>query len=121
MGKFRYTSMQQPKERPYKVHPIWRGIGCLMIILIPLMSYAGAVMLFDANTRNGWVPVPAIQYIPDQYAVLAWQLGLTLVLSILGFVLYFIVYSFLYRFVGPSRYGPLDSPPIRPRRKSRRG
>jgi membrane protein YdbS with pleckstrin-like domain len=121
MSKYRYTSQQSVKERPYKVHPIWRGIGCVMMILIPLMSYAGAVMLYDANLRNRWVyPIPAIKFIPSNSANLAWELGLTLILSILGFVLLFVLYSFVYRFVGPSKYGPLDSPPARPRRKPRR-
>ena len=31
---------RQEKPRPWRVHPIWRGIGCVMIILIPIMSYA---------------------------------------------------------------------------------
>ena len=30
---------QQEKPRPWRVHPIWRGIGCVMIVLIPIMSY----------------------------------------------------------------------------------
>jgi hypothetical protein len=34
------TVKQQRKPRPWRVHPIWRGIGCVMIILIPIMSYA---------------------------------------------------------------------------------
>ena len=31
---------RQEKPRPWRVHPIWRGIGCVMIVLIPIISYA---------------------------------------------------------------------------------
>ena len=121
MGKYRFASEQQVKERPYKVHPIWRGIGCVLMILIPLMSFAGASMLYDANLENRWFyPIPPIKYVPNNSVDLVWTLGLTLIISILGFVLFFVIYSFIYRFAGPSKYGPLDAPPVRPRRKSRR-
>ena len=121
MGKYRYTSERSVKERPYKVHPIWRGIGCVLMVLIPLMSYAGAVMLYDANLQNRWFyPIPPIKYVPNNSVDLVWELGLTLIISILGFVLFFVIYSFVYRFAGPSKYSPLDAPPVRRRRKQSR-
>ena len=33
------------ESRPWSVHPIWRGIGCLWLVLLPVMSYAGAYLL----------------------------------------------------------------------------
>jgi hypothetical protein len=38
---------QQEKPRPWRVHPIWRGIGCVMLVLLPIVAYAGSDMLVD--------------------------------------------------------------------------
>ncbi|MBU1661742.1 MAG: hypothetical protein KKD28_09745 [Chloroflexi bacterium] len=119
MAKF--TQYQQPrKERPWKIHPVWRGIGCLMLILIPLMSYAGASLLMEANMINHWVPVPREFRGPAQYPYLFARLGVTLLISVLGFVVLIILYSLVYRFAGVSRYGPQDAPPSRKSSKRRR-
>lgn len=38
---------------PWRVHPIWRGIGFLLLILIPIISYGLAELLLDWFTlRN---------------------------------------------------------------------
>ena len=41
------TIRQQKKPRPWRVHPIWRGIGCVMFILLPILAYAGSSVLVD--------------------------------------------------------------------------
>jgi hypothetical protein len=41
-----------------RIHPIWRGIGFLMIILIPIMGYATATMVMDENHKQNWFPIP---------------------------------------------------------------
>ena len=118
MGKFtKYSTAVQPKERPWKIHPVWQGIGCLMMILIPVISYAGAVLLVDANIKNGWVAIPREFIGPQGNPLLYTQLGIAVLLSLFGFMLFVIVYSLLYRAVGPPVRGPMDAPPIRRRRR----
>lgn len=127
MGKYdKFSSQSRMQERPWEVHPIWRGIGCLMMVLIPLMSYAGAVLLIRLNRENGWIPVPrelaqtvtlpVIGAVPSLYALLI----VMSLLMIVGFGVLTILYSMLYNVVGPPRYGPLDSPPIRRKPRPRR-
>lgn len=41
----RYTSHVKREERPWRIHPIWRGIGCLWLILLPVMSYAASWLI----------------------------------------------------------------------------
>ena len=48
----KYNPRANMPSRPYRVHPIWRGIGCFMMVLIPVMSYAGAVLLVEENGRS---------------------------------------------------------------------
>jgi hypothetical protein len=130
MGKYASYQIKRP-ERPWKIHPVWRGIGCAMSILVPILSYAGAVLVVRANFQNRWLAVPAeiagwinfapvYQYVPVLRSFLL-SLGriyyLDIILAVLfimvAFGLLTVVYSMLYRITGVPRYGPTDSPPIR--------
>lgn len=114
MGKFtKYSTVVQPKIRPWKIHPIWQGIGCLMVVLIPVVSYAGAVLLVNANNVNNWVTIPKDFIGPQGNPLLYTQIGVTVLFSLFGFAFIVILYSLLYRFIAPPQRGPLDSPPIR--------
>ena len=115
MGKYaKYESVRREKK-PQGPHPLWRGIGCLMMVLIPVMSYAGASLLVDANLRHHWLPLPRALYGPAVKPLLYAELAVGAILSMLGFVLLVVFYSFLNSILGPPRYGPMDAPP--PRRK----
>ena len=38
MGKYQQSSNLMPsKPKPTQVHPIWRGIGCILFLISPLM------------------------------------------------------------------------------------
>lgn len=121
-----YLARPEMKPRPWKVHPIWRGIGCLMLIIIPVLSYAGAVLLVQENFTRHWVPLPPelaatitlpfLGSIPNLFA----RLLVTLVLIFVGFAGMSAVYAIIYSIAGPPRLGPLDAPPDhRPFKRSR--
>lgn len=128
----------QKKEfvRPYKIHPIWRGIGFLMMVLVPIMSGAAAVLMKDLGFQLGWgflyelrgtLRLPEILYtlpiirnaalwvssIADFRAVL-----LFFVLSLIVFSgMMSLLYAMIYRLVGPPQYTPLDAPPAKVKAK----
>jgi hypothetical protein len=91
------------------------------MILIPLMSYAGAVLLVDANRQNGWVlvpremartvSVPLVGAVPYLYA----HILVAILLALVGFAALTVIYALVYRAVGPGTLGPLDAPPERRR------
>lgn len=120
MSKYdKFNQGSRMQERPWKIHPIWRGIGCLMMLLIPIMSYAGAVVLVQANLEQGWLPMPrellqtvAIPFVGDVEQFFAVVI-VTVLLMIIGFGAVTILYSLIYSAVGPPRLGPLDAPPVR--------
>jgi hypothetical protein len=119
MGKYQPYRLPQRKSTSGSVHPIWRGIGCFMMILIPIMSYAAAEILVEQNNSTRWVAVPVelartvtvpvLGDLPHFYATLA----VTILLMVLGFGALTVVFAVFWRAVGPSRYGPLDARPIR--------
>lgn len=123
MGRYSYIRQVDPKKRPWKVHPIWRGIGCILLIIGPFMALAAAHVLVDLNIEQGWVPIPFDFWeplvIPDVYTIDHFYADLLVggIFLFLGFAFVMIVYSIIYSVMGPSKYGPMDSPPIR--KKSR--
>jgi hypothetical protein len=123
------TVKKRQIPRPEGPHPIWRGIGCFMNLIIPVISYAAAYMLIDTAVTKHW-PVPYqllgyptipgflynitalfplwdfIHNLNNLYAILAATILFVIILeAIMG-----VVYAFIYRANVP-RYNPLDAPP----------
>ena len=123
MSKYdKFQVQRSMRDRPYEIHPIWRGIGCLLIIISPFIAYSLAHVLVNLNLDAGWfvipgdlaqtirIPVPGLNIaIPYLYA----KLMLAGVFLVMGAGLLMIIYAFIYQLVGPSRFGPLDAKPVR--------
>ncbi len=138
MTKYSKYEFHQIEKKPWTVHPIWRGIGCILIVLIPVLSYLGATYVVRENFKMQWFSVPVelsrhldLSFIWRFLPFLRTSLGgledlynldilLTLAFLIVGFGLLSVVYSMMYSAVGPSRYGPTDAPPVKrsPKRKA---
>jgi|SaaInl7_200m_RNA_FD_contig_51_1441843_length_1922_multi_6_in_0_out_0_3 hypothetical protein len=126
MGRYdRYTS-RDPLESDKGLHPIWRGIGCVMLVLLPVMGYAASSLLLAANQKNAWIRVPPeaaktivvpfVGAIPFLFA----KLAVTLLVLVLGYGVLIVFYSAFYRAVGPPKYGPTDAPPPKRTKKKKR-
>lgn len=110
MSKYsNYWEEKKPRKQK-EPHPIWRGIGFLMLIIVPFMSWAAATLLLDENSKQHWVYFERSMIAPGPYPLLYIQIFLTIILSIFVFALIYFVYFTIYRFTGPSRYGPMDVP-----------
>lgn len=129
MGHYDRYAKRPARDHPYEIHPIWRGIGCLLIIIIPIVAYAGAYVLVALNLQNAWFNMPRdlakTEYLPVINIPVEHLYGNLLVgavLTILGFGLLMIFYAIISNLMGPPRYGPTDAPPIRrhPNKRKRR-
>lgn len=136
----RYTSYQREKPKPKRneVHPVMRGIGCILLVLVPIIAYGTAAYVVDYGVRKGW-PIPlawlGVIDIPPLLLKLAglsvvWNylqaqnnltanLVFALVITIVIFGILSIIYGFTYKLFGPPEYGPTDMPPIRGRKVKR--
>jgi hypothetical protein len=103
-----------------------------MLVVVPAISIALSVVVLQVIQANKW-PFPyqllgyprfpdflystkglsqlfgAIDNIQNLYAYIAISL---IIMVIMGGVLSF-AYALIYRFVGPSKYGPTDAPPVK--------
>lgn len=128
-----FSSQQYRREqaqRPWKVNPVWRGIGCIMFLLIPIMSWVGSTMFLQSNkkiilpwelstviaipythvTEIDKLIVPINQYFASIHLVFG-QLFFTIIITFIGYGVLAFIYSLLYKIAGPPRYGPFDVPP----------
>jgi hypothetical protein len=121
MGKYQQSNHMMPsKPKPTQVHPIWRGIGCILILISPLIAYAAATLIVQWNIDNGWYPLPAELLTPFNFEPLNItqdhffaNLLVAGLLLLLGFAMVMVVYSIMYAIFGPRRYSPIDAPPVR--------
>jgi hypothetical protein len=117
-------------ERRWKVNPVWRGIGCVLLLLIPIMSWYGTTIFLQSNKKIvlPWelttvVSIPythvteidkviaSINRYFDATGFVFGQLFFTIILSFIGFGVLAFIYALLYKIAGPPRYGPFDVPP----------
>src|SRR4030065_1447811 len=54
MTKYNSLARQKPIKKVERPNPIWRGMGCLIIIIVPLISFAAAKVLIDYGIQQGW-------------------------------------------------------------------
>jgi hypothetical protein len=137
MGKYSSSARRPPTPKSQGPHDIWRGIGCLMMLIIPVISMAAGYATVNLAIVNRW-PIPyqllGAPRLPDFFyksGGLLMVFGpLTRIQNLYSYIvtgiLYIIliggvisvVYAVIYRMVGPSRYGPTDAPP--PKIKTKR-
>ena len=142
MGRYSGTSSQRESSisKPKQLHEIWRGIGCLMIFVIPAISIAGGIQTVNLALDNKWKIPPELRGFPVLPDIVYKSTGLmtifvpltkvnNLYAYIVASIIYIMVissvisliYAIVYRMANPSRYGPLDAPPqkVRVKKKSR--
>jgi hypothetical protein len=135
MGFSTLQYRKDQKQRRWKINPVWRGIGCFLILLIPIMAWFAASILvqsdfqlinsaqLDKPVRIKYVHVVEIDKVISEINkfsaannLVSGQFFYTVILMVLGFGLFSVIYGIMYKIVGPPRYGPFDVPPQSMRR-----
>jgi hypothetical protein len=119
MAKYR-SYEKSPPSRSKEPHPVWRGIGCLIMLIVPALSLGlSGIQLPDGLLGRPVMPdllfkVPGlvgilywIQSLDNLYAILVGTFTITVLLA--GLIA--LIYAFTYRIVGPPRYSGIDAPP----------
>ena len=129
MGKYKKYERVSTR-RLGQMHPIWRGIGCILIILVPLWSCALATILVPVIGASGRLPYQLFTHVHFPDWVFRWsplkEVGgflsridnfwalLLLFLLIMPLLtgLFTVLYVFVYQRLVP-RYTPFDMPPLK--------
>lgn len=108
---FRSELPTKPSKLP--VHPIWRGIGCILIGVIPLASYFISSLMIDNKEKYPWLIIPedlVMQSYPKDPVIIVRFVYALIIMLIISAVLSLIT-ALMMRLFAPSRYGPVDIPP----------
>ncbi|HMB22975.1 MAG: hypothetical protein ACM33V_07620 [Chloroflexota bacterium] len=134
MGKYSTYTRKQSK-RPTGVHPVMRGIGCIMIVVVPILAYGVSMLVVNYGIARGW-PIPkewlgqpaipqllwgvqsltSILYFLQGQNNLVANLAFSVAMIIIIGGIMAVIYGFLYSIFGPPQYGPQDAPPIKGRK-----
>jgi len=120
MGRYKisYSDRKDGYNETPEIHPVWRGIGFALIILIPVLSYFAGLLVIEANKLHNWVSIPPDLIAPKGDPYLYLKIILTVVISFVVYTVFMLITFVSHRLFGPARYGPTDAPPIQ--RKIRR-
>ena len=117
----RYKSQEGPssKNQPrQKMHPIWRGVGFVMMIVFPIISYAATELLVAQNQIHNYFPWPSDilakpgDLIYNGDPLLYFKILVTVSFILVCFAITTLITFSLNSIFGSPRYGPYDVPPI---------
>ncbi len=117
--KFDRDTSREDKQR---AHPVWRGVGFAMMILIPVMSFASVSVLLKQNERFAWIPItPDMLAVPGQFLYRIYpdpMIYVYIVIFLVCLLVFFTLFS-LVSFAANSMFGvtekkdPFYVPPVR--------
>lgn len=122
MGRSNWQHMSQERERQKKktLNPIWRGVGCILIVVLAVFGYLLANWFYAQNQIENWIYMPPELIWPSFAPSLGDGLLFKLIFAGLAMLIGYAVVSFIYALAFPIQPGELDMPPPkRPRRKRR--
>ncbi|PKN91360.1 MAG: hypothetical protein CVU44_19800 [Chloroflexi bacterium HGW-Chloroflexi-6] len=131
MSKYR-TVHKKDFVRPYKIHPIWRGIGLLIMIIIPIIAWAAAQELTTLALASEMPQIKSVvRSLSSPFGFPSWAFDVPYISNFARWIrsipmlkmlltLFFmivlafsgvlsIIYGIIYRMSVPL-YGPLDEP-----------
>jgi len=129
MGK--YNKFQYERKDKPQGNPIWRGIGCLIMAALPVITFGLTVLVAPIIAATNMIPLSLTRRVNFPAWVFHTR-GLSEVASYLrgidnlwlGVMVFFIIlilligiasliYVSVLQFIGPPRYSEKDAPPSR--------
>jgi hypothetical protein len=101
------------------MNPIWRGVGCVLLVALAAAGYFAAGWFLQQNALQGWVylppeiiNIPRLTFLPSGILV---QLFMAFVFMLFGYGVLAVVYAMAF----PVKPGETDVPPLKRTRQKR--
>lgn len=101
------------------LHPVWRGIGCLLVIFLGLAGYLFSGWFLTANAQNHWIFLPPEVIDPSFTPFLPPGAFVQIVVALLFMLFSYGILSVFYALLFPIQPGEMDSPQLYRRKKRR--
>lgn len=116
---------QKKREKKREPHPVWRGIGFIMMILIPLLAFSLADVAVSYIKEQGYaipqefryevIDIPLYGPVTDIWAIL----GLGFVIALILFAVMAFISAAIYGSSRESTYQSFQSAPKRYKKKKK--
>jgi len=122
MGRetIRYVDEEKAYEESKRMNPMWRGIGCLIIVVLGFVGYFVSGLLMTANIENQWVYIPPSLMWPSFAPWLPPGTLIRIVVGLAAVLLGYSAISVVYAIVFPIAPGEHDVPPLKASKRRRR-
>ena len=122
-SSWQFQQHERERQEAKRMNPVWRGVGCLLVVLIGMVGYLFANWFLVQNSINRWIFLPRDVINPNIPMVGDLLAGGNLVRIVvaLTFLLFsFAFMNFFYAIAFPIKPGEHDLPTPKRRRKNRR-
>lgn len=132
---YKFTDSNKSAPRRGNTHPVMRGIGCILMVIVPLLSYGAGSLLAQQNFGSQILPISwygrmtfpdwayrltGLNFIANFLSSID-RLPATLALSAIVLIVFggilSVLWGYMYSLLAPSKYGPFDVPPPRVKTK----
>jgi hypothetical protein len=131
----KYLKYQRKPRVKKRIHPIWRGIGCIAMIFIPLLAFWMRSVIVPLIVASGKIPYQLLGpvHFPKWLVKIRIFYGITRSISSidnlwLNIITFFVMLLILigvpslvaaiaYTLFGPPRYTDVDAPPSKRSRR----
>jgi hypothetical protein len=129
MNMGRYSLFHNPARKKPEANPLWRGVGCIIMVALPLITFGLTILSMPKLLATGLVPYqllgrvnfPVWVYRTPFLSSVAFfirsinNLWLGLIVFVIILVIITGISSLIYvavlQVIGPPRYTELDAPP----------
>jgi hypothetical protein len=127
MGRdtWRYAQLERERAARKRMNPVWRGVGCLILVALAVAGYYLAEWFLVANLKNGWIFIPTEAlnppFVPTWLSPIVGGGGLVkLITALLIMIFGYGVMSIIYAILFPIKLGETDVAPVRRGRARKR-
>lgn len=105
-----YDTQMRLTPAKKEMHPVWRGVGLIFLIITPIISISLAILLVTLNRQNNWVNIPKELLVKAKDPLLLVKIILSVAFILILYAIFTFITVLATRLFGPPRYGPYDVP-----------
>jgi hypothetical protein len=115
MGRdsWRFAKHERERAKKRRLHPVWRGVGCFMIVGLGLAAYFIAGWFIEQNAIQNWIFLPPEIISPPYATFLPPGSVLQLVVAFFALLFSYGLISLLYAILFPIELGETDVAPLK--------
>jgi hypothetical protein len=119
-SSWRARQTDAEREKRKRMNPVWRGVGCLLIVVLGAGGYLFSNWFLVQNSLHHWIYLPPEVIRPSFAAMLPAYAVVSVAVGLLFMLFAYLALSIVYAVAFPIKPGEYDLPPLRRGRRQSR-